>query len=249
MTMIRSLVVATALACLSTNAFAQDASRDPRLRVLPYSPDQVIALQGHLNYQMMIEFAPNERIENVSIGDSLGWQVTPNQAATLLFLKPIQAHAATNMTVVTNRRRYAFALRAAAEARGPDDPRLVYSVRFSYPAEEAAQAADVAPPAFNFDYAVSGARAIAPIRVFDDGHATYFQLPADAETPAIFALGADGSEEVVNSQVRGAYIVVDQLAAAFVLRHGNERATVQSGAAAAPAAEATPRRRPRRGRA
>lgn len=244
MNLLRTFIVATALACVANNAAAQDAARDPRLRVLPYSADQVIALQGHLNYQMMIEFEPNERIENVSIGDSLAWQVTPNQAATLLFLKPIEAGAATNMTVVTNRRRYAFALRAS-EARGPDDPRLIYSVRFTYPSEPTPSAE--AAPAFNFSYDVSGAAALAPVRVFDDGRFTYFELRANAETPAIFALNTEGEEEVVNSQVRGAYTVVDQITATFVLRRGHERALVRNESM--PTATATLRSRPaRRGR-
>lgn len=224
------IIAATALVALSfARADAQDAASDPRLRVVAFDAGQVTSIEGHLGYQMMIEFAPNERIENVSIGDSAGWQVTPNHAATLLFLKPMQARAATNMIVVTSQRRYAFALRVGG-AITPDDPRNIYSLRFTYPADPmttAAATANDAPPVLNFAYASSGARSLMPARVFDDGRFTYFELAPGAETPAIFVLnGRD--EEVVNSQVRGAFTVVDQRADAFVLRYGRDRVVIRS---------------------
>jgi type IV secretion system protein VirB9 len=246
MSTLRKLACAAAFLCLAGAASAQEApARDPRVRVVAYQADQVIAIQGHLGYQLMIEFDLRERIENVSIGDSLGWQVTPNRAATLLFLKPVVADAATNMTVVTNRRRYAFSLRSG-EANGPDDPRILYSLRFSYPDEAPTPSSGAAEPAsFNFNYAVSGSPALMPTRVFDDGRVTYFEIPPNAETPAIFLLNARGEEEVVNSQVRGGFIAVDQIADAFVLRYGADRAVVRNGVAAP---ETPAARRARRGR-
>ena len=229
---VRALVLAVGLACAAGAALAQEPPRDPRLRVLPYVEGQVISLDGSLGYQMMIEFDSQERIENVAVGDSLGWQITPNRAATLLFVKPVVQQAATNMIVVTTRRRYAFALRTR-EALRPDDARLIYSVRFTYPSEQRAPDGP-APAAFNFDYASSGAEVLAPARVFDDGRFTYFQMRESGEVPAIFALNRHGEEELVNSQVRGGFTVVDQMADAFVLRHGRDEVIVRSGAIAQP---------------
>ncbi len=223
----------------TASAMAQDA-RDPRVRIESYIADQIVPVEGHLGYQMMIEFAPDERIENVSIGDSLGWQVTPNRAATLLFLKPLDARAATNMTVVTTRRSYAFAL-SVGRAMRPNDPRLTYSLRFTYPESEPASAQDEA--LFNFSYTSTGSRDIMPERVFDDGRFTYFQMRDGAPTPAILAQNAAGDEEVVNSQVRGGYTVVDQIADGFVLRYGRERAVVRRDGA-----ESETRAQPRRTR-
>ncbi len=62
---------------------------DPRIKEFLYDPDAIVAIRGQLGYELMIEFGRDERIENVSIGDSLSWQVTPNRKATLLFLKPM----------------------------------------------------------------------------------------------------------------------------------------------------------------
>src|SRR5690606_16526606 len=77
---------------------------DPRIREAYSDRNAVVNIQGQLGYEMMIEFNPDERIENVSIGDALAWQVSPNRKATLLFLKPMATSRPTSMTVVTSER-------------------------------------------------------------------------------------------------------------------------------------------------
>jgi hypothetical protein len=131
-----SFLTALVLGCaLSGAAQAADAPRpgltDPRIRTVAYNPDQVVRLTGYFGIQTMLEFADDERIENVSIGDALGWQVTPNKKANLLFLKPLDRMAATNMTVVTDRRRYVFELVVAPPKASTRD--LAYVVRFLVP--------------------------------------------------------------------------------------------------------------------
>ena len=226
-------------------AFAQGvtpspSSGDPRIRVVAYNENQIVSLRGYLGYQMLVEFDPNERIENVAIGDSLGWQVTPNRAATLLFVKPITRGAATNMTVVTTLRRYSFQL-VAREATGPADPNIIYTVRFAYPAvvtaERPAAPPQPAAPALadlNLAYSIKNGGGSA-VRVFDDGHATFFQFAEAADAPAIFLLNASGKEELVNAQWRGQYMVVDQIAQDFVLRIGRRGVRVHNDGWRAPA--------------
>jgi type IV secretion system protein VirB9 len=202
---------------------------DPRIRWVHYDPDQVVQLAGTLGYQMTIEFGDDERIENVSIGDSLGWQITPNRKASLLFLKPIAASARhTDMTVVTSLRRYTFDLSAHA-GRGRDA--TIYALRFVYPPPVILAAADGPPPKLlpkiaNEAYSYRGSTATLPTRVFDDGHDTYFAFAEQADYPAILALDGKKQEESVNSAVRDGYVVVDQLAPAFVLRRGTETTTI-----------------------
>jgi len=219
--------VVLAAACgVATAAIAPEPGPgDPRVRIVHYEPDQVVELHAAIGYQMTLEFGPGERIENVSIGDGLGWQVTPNHKANLLFLKPLDVRSVTDMTVVTNLRRYVFDL----SARRPPphgDRSLIFRVRFEYPEPfiAVAEPKPVPPPQpprdVNHAYRIEGAAESAPLRVFDDGHATYFTFPPNAEYPAIFALEADRREAVVNSATRDGYVVVDRLAGAFVLRHG-----------------------------
>lgn len=232
-TLLAALAAATALA---GPALAADAPRpgavDPRIRTVAYDPDQVVRLTGYFGIQTMLEFAPDERIENVSIGDALGWQVTPNKKANLLFLKPLDRTAATNMTVVTDHRRYVFELVVAGPKASAKD--LAYVVRFLVPAPVFVAAAPPAPPAApvarNSAYAVKGDAVLQPTKVFDDGAATYFAWPAQADLPAVFVVGADGVEGLANAVVRDGYLVVDQLAPRFVLRSGKASLTVTNGA-------------------
>ncbi len=195
---------------------------DPRNRIVPYDPTQVVELHGVLGYQMVIEFAPDERVENVAIGDSLGWQVTPNRAANLLFVKPMAQVPVTNMTVVTNSREYVFELTVGK--RGRDG--LIYTVHFDYP--KTAKAADSAPvpepppQVVNSSYSFDGSSKVLPQRIFDDGHATYFEFRQSAEYPAIFAVDSERGESVVNSHIRDGYVVVDRIERQFLLRQGNE---------------------------
>lgn len=218
------LIAAPASAAVSP----QPSAADPRVRVVKYTPDDVVRLDCTLGYAVTLAFGPGERVENVSIGDSLGWQVTPNRRANLLFLKPVDRASPTNMTVVTNLRSYAFDLHSRA-ARRSGDKDVIFSVKFDYPeaAIAAPEPAPAAPPTpeppkdVNHAYSYEGASHGLPVRVFDDGQSTYFVFAEGSDFPAIFAVDADKKEAVVNVAHRDGYVVVDRLARAFVLRRGD----------------------------
>ena len=105
----------------------------PRSRLRPAAEERPLRsrqgrpVQGRLGYQSMIEFGQGEQIENVAVGDSAAWQVTPNKRANLLFLKPLMGKARTNMTVVTDQRTYLFDLSVASSGNTP-----LYNLRFTY---------------------------------------------------------------------------------------------------------------------
>ena len=239
---VRTAAVALLALGVSAGAHAQIASvpepgpGDPRIKQFMYDPDAIVAVRAALGYEMAIEFDESERIENVSIGDSLSWQVTPNRKATLLFLKPMSKGAATSMTVVTTQRIYSFLL-TAVDGKGSNDPSAMLRLRFLYPQPPAPLAsAPAAPPPppkpedFNFDYKVSGAKAVAPVRVFDDGKATYFQFDPKKDTPAIFTLNADSKEEMGNTRISGPYTVLDMTAEKFILRYGKTKTDIRNNA-------------------
>jgi len=232
--LVNILALVTALGSTASAYAAQEPRPgllDPRIRTVFYNADQVVSLRGYFGFQMMIEFGPDERIENVSIGDGVAWQVTPNKKANLLFIKPVEHAQPTNMTVVTDRRRYAFELQSRARG-GEHAPDMAYVVRFVYPPEPGlpAVAVKIQPPApperRNTRYTYTGSRASLPSLVFDDGHFTYFQWPDNVSTPALFVIGPDGGESLVNYSVRDGYQVVEQTAAKFILRDGKAITTV-----------------------
>ncbi len=218
-------------------ASAQGDDSDMRLLTLPYNPDGIVRLDGCVNFQTMIAFGPGEVVQNVGLGDSSQWQVTPNKKSDLLFVKPLVAHAFSNMSVVTNKHSYNFELHNASPsdcAKG----RVVYTLRFAYPPDApsgtvTAPSQPIDPNAFlplpekrNSAYTYSGDVALVPVRAFDDGVSTYFKWPAGISTPAVYALNADNTESIVNYASRGDYFVVEQVARAFVLRRGDEKAVL-----------------------
>ena len=224
--MTRTLIFAALLAFSAAPALAIEphpGAGDPRIFEVQYDPGDVVELKGVLGYQFSLEFDPTEHIETVAIGDALGWQVTPNRKANLLIVKPMAKRPDTNMTVVTNQRRYNFQLSVREHAPARSIP---YSVRFTYPPVAMAVVEPPPPPPppvdRNHAYSYQGSTKALPTQLFDDGQSTYFAFAADADLPAIYAVEADGGEAVVNSHMLAGYTVVDRIAPGFVLRRGAE---------------------------
>jgi type IV secretion system protein VirB9 len=220
------------------------AASDPRLVELAYDPAQIVVVEGKLNVQATIRFDSSEQIENVAIGDSSTWQVTPNKGANLLFVKPLAERASTNMTVVTSRRTYLFDLVASPAHKSP-----LYVMSFNYPEDEAAAAlAAAAPPPeganglemqaasdpyavvdpaeLNFAWAGNGDKQLLPERIYDDGEATFIAWGPDTPLPAILIRDHEGTEGPVNFAVRGDLIVVDGVPRELILRSGDNVATM-----------------------
>lgn len=206
---------------------------DHRIRTVMYQPDVVFKYVGHYGYQSAIEFAPDEKIDTISMGDSTGWMMNP--LGNRLFLKPIEPDATTNMTLITNRRTYLFEMHAR-EAEDIDDADLTFIMRFIYSGSggdgslqsltnylDKVPLVDIEmnPGKYNFKYTISGPESIAPIRIFDDGEFTYFEFrDKNAEVPAFFLVDAQGNEALINFRTRGNFIVVERVAPRFTLRHG-----------------------------
>ncbi|MEO7864938.1 MAG: TrbG/VirB9 family P-type conjugative transfer protein [Sphingomicrobium sp.] len=217
-------LLALGLMALTAARMPVPGTVDPHIQSVFYSPDEVIELRGALGWQIMLEFGPDERIENVSIGDAMAWQVTPNKRARNLFLKPLIKNAATNMTVVTDRRRYAFSLVTAKRS-----VTIPWVLRFDYPREIVETIEEVLPPPpppLNFAYAIAGNPSLLPTRVWDDGLMTYFEFAPEKSIPAIFSGGPKSGESLVNSSMRGRVVVVQERSRQFTLRSGTEFATV-----------------------
>lgn len=229
----KHVFLALALTCTASPLLA----KDPRLAARPYNPDEVVRIDGQLGVQASIAFAEDERIENVAVGDSASWQITPNKRANLLFVKPLAGKARTNMTVITDRRTYFFDLVAGTPAKP------VYVLRFSYPDEpkqEPQQAAapalneaeaqlaegqkPVDPASLNFKWSRKGSAGIQPVQLYDDGSSTYLTWTRDATLPAILVRDEKGQEGPVNYAVRGDVIVIDSVPATIFLRAGRQTA-------------------------
>ncbi len=197
-------------------------TRDPRIQTVDYDPEDVVLLRVALGFALTIEFSPDERIENVAVGNSGAWQVVVNHSANHLFVKPMQGSNVTNLSVVTDSRLYNFELTSAGAA----DDTAAFVLRFTYPATstdrltlEGAKAR--AKGWFQF----TGSSLIRPLAMFDDGAMTYIAWRPEAPMPAIFILDAHDRETLINGAVRNGVYVIDQVAGKFLFRYADERAT------------------------
>ena len=77
--------------------------------------------------------AQSEEVTDVSLGDGLAWHVDIPARKNLLFLKPVAAYAATNLTVLTNR--------PSLDGSGPLVRVYVFSLVANIPREEGISAA------------------------------------------------------------------------------------------------------------
>ncbi|MED5544907.1 MAG: TrbG/VirB9 family P-type conjugative transfer protein [Pseudomonadota bacterium] len=249
---------------LAAGLLSAPVRADDRLVEHAYRADEVVTIPGRTTVQATIAFGRNEAIENVAVGDSSQWQITPNKRADLLFVKPLETSARTNMTVVTNKRTYFFDLVAGARAKP------LYMLRFTYadedepvddtllarpseaerlahldPAERAVAEGDplampVEAAALNFAWERKGAAKLQPVRVYDDGQSTYLVWPEQTPNlPAILVENEKGDEGPVNYAVRGPTIVVSDVPDRIILRRGKDVAellnTVPLGERPAPA--------------
>lgn len=213
---------------------------DARIKTVAYSSNNVYRLEGHYGFTTIVEFSPKERIETIAIGDSDAWQVVKPRRQNIMFVKPLEPDADTDLTVITNKHIYTFQL-DAQKATSPDDPSLTFRLRFTYPDQgssglmsfsdrherhDSVTGPRLTARNLNFNYAYSGARALRPERVFDDGKFTYFQFQPGMETPAIFAVDGNGHQSIVNFATEGNYIVAERLARQFALRDGDNTTNV-----------------------
>ncbi len=226
------MVVAASVAPANALQEPRAIATDSRIRTVRFSENEVYQFIGHYGFQSEIEFATDEKILTVSIGDSLAWLVNPS--GNRLFLKPIEQNAMTNMTVITDKHSYIFELHAE-ETKNIRDKEMIFSLRFIYPQSEISnnypanhpfqseEFPDIKqhPERYNFHYTVRGSSTIEPIRIFDDGEFTYFQFrDKNAEIPAFFRVNSGLSEEMINFRKRGDYIIVERVASRFTLRRG-----------------------------
>ncbi len=232
--MIRPTLITLVLLASTAAAVAEAVPRpgrvDSRVRDIAYNRDNVTAIDASYGTSTMIELQPGEKIETLALGDSIAWKVEPNRKGDIIFVKPIEKNAQSNLNVVTSKRVYAFILRS--NTHPPQSQ--IYAVRFRFPDDEASEkllgearqraafpnlkSLNIANA--NSDYGYKGASANKPLTIFDDGTKTWFRF--EGETPSIYIVDADRNESLVNFRTEGPYVVVDKVSAQWTLRNGED---------------------------
>ena len=205
------------------------SAADRRVRTAAYEVDQVYRLRGRVGYQIDLEFEPGESFVGLGAGDIEGIAFFGQD--NHLFIKPKAARVATNLTVLTSRRRYLIDY-GALDEKDAADAELMYSVRFTYPtlvseqaARDAARRIDRALESAstrprNIDYWYCGAPTLRPTAASDDGVHTRLTFAPNAELPAVFVRAADGGESLLNYSIDAGDVVIHRVAQRFIVRRG-----------------------------
>jgi type IV secretion system protein VirB9 len=228
------------------NVFCEEEiplTTDSRIRTIVYNPNEVFQLKFHYGFQSFIEFAPDEEIEIISLGEAFPWKITP--IGKRIFIRPIQIDVTTNMTIITTKRTYQFEITGLAFNEKANED-LVYSIRFFYPEKEIKKPKAVINvgnqwntinvkdgfaltniergDVINFNYTMAGtAKNIIPIKVFDDGKITYFQFPKNnLIIPTFSIVDIYGKETKLNYYIDGDYVAVNAVGIQFALRNGKD---------------------------
>ncbi|MBY5609266.1 P-type conjugative transfer protein VirB9 [Rhizobium leguminosarum] len=245
----QSILIAVLVAGLSTTALALDiprgASQDSRIRFVDYQPYNITKIVGTLRSSVQVEFAADEEIAHVALGNSVAWEVAP--AGNILFLKPRENQPVTNISVVTTRRdgstrsyQMELTVRDGTVEAGQN---TYFYVKYRYPADEAerrrldaaarAQAAQAgeadkvlalheAYGPRNWRYSAQGSAALEPQAVYDNGKVTTFAFADNQEMPAIYMENSDGSESLVPKSVENNLVLVHAISRKFILRRGGD---------------------------
>ncbi|MGO7411552.1 P-type conjugative transfer protein VirB9 [Rhizobium ruizarguesonis] len=243
------LIPLTLTAGLTSAAFALDiprgASQDSRVRFTDYQPYNITKIVGTLRSSVQIEFAADEEIAHVALGNSVAWEVAP--AGNILFLKPRENQPVTNISVVTTRRdgstrsyQMELTVRDGTVEAGQN---TYFYVKYRYPMDEAerrrletaarAQAAQAgeadkvlalheAYGPRNWRYSAQGSAALEPQAVYDNGKVTTFAFAGNQEMPAIYMENSDGSESLVPKSVENNLVLVHAISRKFILRRGGD---------------------------
>lgn len=203
---------------------------DSMQQSVPYAEGQTVVLEAAVGYQLTVQLGDNEKIERAVTGDSSRWQVLAPLGTNQFYVQPMPQSLTTNLSLVTNRHHYSFLL-VPAEAMSSSKP-LTVSFRYSDPAPEAPapQVATPAQPAG--EYSLSGDKMLRPSLIWDDGQKTYLDWPPSLEMPAVFAIGPDGQEQLVNGYMRGDKYVIDAVYGRLLFRLDQQTARADRQAVA-----------------
>jgi len=243
----KKLFIAILMMLPLTQTLASKAPRngflDPRIKQVEYREGQVYKIHAHYLQDSMVVFNENEKIIHLGAGDPIAWQLVP--VNNYLSIKPVEDKADTNLNILTKNvvtgkvRAYVFELNAG-ETHSIKNKSATFMLKFNYPEDELKERMKALSQVekvkstevvinrktsasdWNMEYSYAGDTALVPVRTFDDGEFTYFQFPSRIDTPAVFLVGDDKSESLVNFHVSGKYLVVQRIGKQFILRDGNK---------------------------
>lgn len=205
----RSACAFLLLSACTTGALAEtmgDGSiQDRRVQTAVYTPDNVFRIQAVIGRSSLLQFPPNETVNEDSglivSGDPTAWSIGANKAGNIVAIKPTtDQEPNTNLMINTNKHTYLLELKLVKRVED-----MTYALRFTYPEppkkvaiarSEPANPCD--GPVQNGPYLRRGDMAISPTEGWDNGTFTCFRFATNAPRPVLYQVLPDGTETVAN---------------------------------------------------
>lgn len=210
---------------------------DTKLVVFAYDKNNTYTILTRPRNITNIVLHQDEEVVAMALGDTAQWMVT--EVPGHIFIKPLHPDIVTSGTLVTNKRTYQFSLRSS-----PENGKYYQRVSWEYPdlivlrnqhaaevkasieserakREETIVSRDVNIEDINFDYKIEGDADWKPQQAFDDGKFTWIRLKKSQDIPIVLALNQDDKAELVNTNIRGEYIVIQRILPRILLKLGD----------------------------
>lgn len=196
---------------------------DKRIQTAIYSPDEVYRIQTFVGRASLIQFPPNETVNQedglMMSGDPQAWQMGVNKTGNRVGIKPLTLDDPdTNLIINTNRNTYIVELKLVKKKED-----MTYLLRFTIPEKPKPPVAprvavDPCPGLRSGPYNGRGDKSVAPLEAWDNGVFTCFRFPTNMPRPVVYQVLPDGTETVANTRPVDDMLVVHGLSGLFRLR-------------------------------
>ncbi len=214
------------LACsvpLSAQVLPRPSSESPRIQTVSWQNGQTIALTALPETALTVMLDPGETIQRAVLNGNQLWDVTISPEDNSFQVKPMLNAAPAMLSIETNTRQYRFSLEAGQSLMS------AYLVRLEYGGPQASPEAQPRQEISGLDwsYRLRGDRSVRPASIRDNGEKTVIEYGENQALPAVFAIGANGDEEVVDGYMRDGHFVIDRVHERLVFRIDKEKATAR----------------------
>ncbi|MGL5290031.1 MAG: TrbG/VirB9 family P-type conjugative transfer protein [Aeromonas sp.] len=200
---------------------------DGRIQHVTYNPDNVTSVKVKKGTVSLVQFADDEKIEGIGLGDPAAWNVSVKR--NHIFFRPtVEDNPNTNVAVLTNKNNYSLTL---ALTKG--EPTYILKFDYPKPIKPMRYTAKKTIPCnnggvFNGNYQIQGSVAISPYQIWDDGQFVCMRWVGAKDLPIVYRVNGQGNEVLANTHMTNNTMVIHELSDTYALRLGDQVLNVKT---------------------